>query len=209
MKYGVDVSSFQPKVNWHQLRLDGYEFASVRACEGLELDSMHATHIRDAKSEGFRVGSYQIGHPSQDVTKLASFFLAHAHIEKGDLKPCPDMETLATSVDGKKHVPDNAGSWTDDWCEIVKRITGVNSMPYASPSYWFTMCDQCPTLGGIDGWDWWMAWYTGATQPKTYGGRPLIYVAHQFEGNVPLRGQIGLWDRDVVYAESLDRLLIA
>lgn len=203
MIYGVDVSSFQRNVKWAKLRQDGHEFASVRCCEGLELDSMHDDHVKNAKSEGFLVGSYQVGHPTQDVTKLAQFFLAHAHIETGHLKPSPDMETLWNG-----HVPANAGTWTDEWCEIVKRITGVNSMPYASPSYWLAMCDQCPTLGGETGWDWWMAWYLGATQPKTYQGQKLIYVAHQFEGNVPLAGQPGLWDRDVVYAPDLSRLLV-
>lgn len=203
MIYGVDVSAFQAKVDWQQLRIDGHTFASVRCCEGLALDSMHDTHIRDAKSEGFVVGSYQVGHPSQDGEKLANFFLTHAHIESGHLKPCPDMETLAAG-----HVPDNAGPWTDEWCEIVKRIAGVNSMIYSSPSYYATMCAQRPSLGGPFGWDWWMAWYTGPTQPKTYQGKDLYYVAHQFEGNVPLKGQVGLWDRDVVYAESIDRLLI-
>ena len=206
--YGVDVSSFQPKVNWAQLRKDGYEFASVRCCEGLDLDSMHDTHIKDAKSEGFKAGSYQVGHPSMDVQKLVQFFMSHAHIEPGDMMPSPDMETLATGPDGNKYVPKNAGPWTNEWAETIKRALGVNSLPYASPSYWQTMCSQCPDLGGASGWNWWMAWYTGATQPKTYAGQPLIYAAHQCDGNVPLRYQVGLWDRDVVYEETLSGILI-
>lgn len=203
MIYGVDVSSFQPKVDWHQLRLDGYAFASVRCCEGLALDGMHDQHIADAKSEGFIVGSYQVGHPSQDVTKLAEFFLQHAHIEAGHLKPSPDMETLSNG-----HVPANAGPWTDEWCEIVKRATGASSMPYAAPSYYLTMLAQRPSLGGPFGWDWWLAWYCGATQPKTYAGQSLTYAAHQFAGNVTITGQVGTWDRDVAYADNLDRLTI-
>ena len=209
MKYGLDVSWFQRKVDWGQARRDGYEFVSVRVAEGLDLDSMHDTHVKDAKSEGFRIGSYQIGHPSMDVTKLAEFFLKHAFIEPGHMKPSPDMETLTTGPDGKKHVPSNAGPWTDQWCEIVKRATTVNSMPYASPSYWIEACRQCPTLGGESGWDWWMAWYCGDIKPKTYEGTPLVYVAHQFAGNVSLAPhQVGLWDRDVVYEETLGGILI-
>jgi hypothetical protein len=166
-------------------------------------DPMHDTHIKDALSEGFVVGSYQIGHPSHDVTALAEFFLKNAWIQPGHLKPVPDMETLAAGA-----VPSNAGPWCDEWCEIVKREAKVNSMPYASPSYWQTMCAQRPSIGGPFGWDLWLAWYCGATEPKTYGGKPLVYVAHQFEGNVPLKGQSGLWDRDCVYAESLARILV-
>lgn len=204
MIFGVDVSSFQPKVDWRQLRIDGYQFASVRCCEGMNLDSMHDTHIKDAKSEGFKVGSYQVGHPTQDVNALVQFFLKHAHIEEGDLMPSPDMETLWNG-----HVPDNAGEWTNEWCELVKRAVGVNSMPYASPSYWFEMCRQCPDLGGKTGWDWWCAWYVGAMQPKTYQGKQLVYVAHQCDGNIKLPNQVGLWDRDVVYDDNIDALLIS
>lgn len=210
MIHGVDVSSFQPKVDWRQLRIDGYQFASVRCCEGLVLDSMHDTHIKDAKSEGFIVGSYQIGHPSQDVTKLAEFFLKHALIEAGHIKPVPDMETLASG-----HVPDNAGPWTDQWCEFVKEKSGASPMPYASSSYWATMCAQRPSLGGPFGWDWWCAAYKSGVgicnlddlqHPPASVARP--FVAWQWAGNITIRGQAGLWDRDVVLAESLDGITV-
>lgn len=209
MKYGVDVSWFQQKVDWQQLRRDGHEFASVRVAEGLDLDTMHDTHVKNALSEGFRVGSYQIGHPSMDVTKLAEFFLKHAFIQPGHMQPVPDMETLATGPDGKKRVPTNAGPWTNDWCEIVKRKAQVEPLPYASPSYWLEACKQCSDLGGEEGWDWWMAWYCGAIKPTKFEGEPLIYVAHQFAGNISMAPhQVGLWDRDVVYADTLDMILI-
>ena len=210
MKHGVDVSSFQPKVNWSKLRADGFEFASVRCCEGLELDSMHATHIANARSEGFKVGSYQIGHPSQDVTKLAEFFLKHAVIETGQIKPVPDMETLSNN-----HVPDNAGPWCDQWCEIVKEQSGANSMPYASSSYWLAMCAQRPALGGPFGWDWWCAAYKSGVgvcnlndlqHPPTISGKP--FVAWQWCGNIVIPGQVGIFDRDIVLAESLDAILL-
>ena len=210
MILGIDVSSFQPRVDWRQLRIDGYQFASVRCCEGLVLDSMHDTHIKDALSEGFTVGSYQIGHPSQDVTALAQFFLKHAYLEPGALKPVPDMETLHNG-----QVPDNAGPWCDQWCELVKSATGLNSMPYASPSYYLTMCAQRPSLGGPFGWAWWCAAYKSGVgvrnlddlkHPPAYQGKP--YVAWQWCGNVSLPNQVGLWDCDVVLAESLDGVTI-
>lgn len=207
--YGLDVSCFQPRVNWAALRKLGYQFMSARTCEGLDLDPMHDTHIKDALSEGFRCGSYQVGHPSMDMQKLVQFFMKHAFIEKGHVKPSPDMETLTTGPDGKKYVPKNAGPWTNDWCETVKSSIGVNSLIYSSPSYQKTMCEQCPTLGGATGWDWWCAWYTGVTKPTTYLGWPLVYVAHQCDGNIafPTAG-VGLWDRDVVYAQTLSGILI-
>lgn len=210
MIHGVDVSSFQRKVDWRQLRIDGFQFASVRCCEGLTLDSMHDIHISDAISEGFIVGSYQIGHPSQDVTKLAELFLKHAYIVPGHMKPVPDMETLSNG-----HVPENAGPWCDTWCEIVKEHTGVSPMPYASSSYWLSMCAQRPSLGGPFGWDWWCAAYKSGVgvcnlddlkRPPVINGKP--FVAWQWAGNITIPGQVGLWDRDVVLAESLERITI-
>lgn len=213
---GVDVSLYQPRVDWRQLRADGFEFFYARCCEGTVPDELHGTHLANGRAAGLVGGSYQFGHPSMDVEACAEFFLARASLIHGQLRPVLDMESLSTGDDGKKRVPENAGEWTDQWCEIVKTALmrlfpdsfGARRGPivYASKSYWEAMCILRPSVGGPLGWDWWNAEYVNGTpcQPKT----PLPYVAHQYAGNVALAGQVGLWDLDAVYEDSLERLLL-
>lgn len=220
MVFGTDVSFFQARVDWKQLRIDGNRFFYARCTEGVVPDKTHDIHLVNGRGEDQAGGSYGVGHPSQKVDDLVDAFLARASLVKGQLRPVLDIETLATGPDGRKHIPDNAGAWSDAWCERVKSYL-VSKFPesfgarrgpiiYASASYFLTMCAQRPSVGGPFGWDWWCADYTGLPNKPTHlGGVELPpYVAHQFAGNVTMKGQVGLWDRDVIYdgEDGLDRL---
>jgi lysozyme len=193
---GVDVSVYQPKVNWPQLRSDGRVFMYARCCDGLVLDGMHEQHLQGAASAGIAGGSYQFGHPSMDVAALVKFFLLYC--DASVLRPCIDMESLSNG-----QVPTNAGQWADTWCELVKQALHVEPVIYASTSYWQMMKALCPTVGG---WDWWAAEYRGDNNPND--PPPTGCVAWQFAGNVPLSGQAGLWDLDVVPGDSFDALRV-
>lgn len=197
MIHGVDVSIFQPHVDWRQLRIDGFQFAYARACEGAYADPSHVQHIAGARAAGIAIGSYGVGHPSQDANYLADFFCTHADVS--ELRPVLDIETLSNG-----QVPTNAGPWADAWCERVKATLHVEPIIYASTFYYLEMCKQCPSLGGETGWDVWLAEYHASVDhpPKT------PHIAWQWAGNVPLKGQQGLWDRDVVEGESIDALRV-
>lgn len=220
MIFGTDVSFFQPRVDWKQLRIDGNRFMYARCTEGIVPDKTHDVHLVNARNEDQAGGSYGVGHPTQKVEDLVDAFLARASLVKGQLRPVLDIETLSRGPDGKQHIPDNAGSWSDAWCEIVKtRLVqlfpdsfGARRGPiiYASASYFLTMRVQRPSIGGPFGWDWWNADYTGSPNKPTKLGTADLppYVAHQFAGNVTMKGQVGYWDRDVIYddEEGLERL---
>jgi GH25 family lysozyme M1 (1,4-beta-N-acetylmuramidase) len=199
---GVDVSTYQPVIDWRQLRIDGRVFAYAKCCDGLALDLCHPKHIVGARAANILAGSYQFGHPSMDVNACAHFFLQHCDLT--ELRPAIDMESLALGL-----VPSNAGIWADQWCEIVKaamlalgtRGAGRGPLIYASTSYWATMRAQHLDVGG---WDWWAAEYHGDNDPN--GHAPAGSAAWQYAGNVPLRGQVELWDLDVT--SDLDLLCI-
>ena len=202
MLLGVDVSQYQPVVDWPALYAAGYRFAYVRCCEGLVLDPLHDKHIAGARAAGLLAGSYAFGHPSLDVGELAALFLEHADMT--ELRPVIDMESLHNG-----QVPANAATWADAWCEYVKGAKHVEPIVYASTSYWRTMNVLMPSIGGPLGWDWWCAEYHSSGTPAHPPVVPgLPYVAWQFAGNVPLSGQAGLWDLDAVPLGSLDALRV-
>lgn len=205
MIHGVDLSAFQPRVDYRQLRIDGFQFAYARACEGLSTDPTHLHHIVAARLAGIAIGSYGVGHPSQDVVKLAEYFISLADVT--ELRPVLDIETLSNN-----HVPENAGEWSDNFCELVKAGTGQEPIIYSSSSYWLTMCAQRPQIGGPFGWDLWVAVYrsgVGVTNLDDLKHPPhMPFVAWQFAGNVPLANQVGMWDRDIVLEDSFDRLRV-
>lgn len=213
---GTDLSEYIAAVNWPHLITDGYgNFTTVRACDGFYKDKLHDTHVANAIANNVPVGSYQYGHPSMDVKKVAEAYLAivdKAHAQGRDrLRHVIDMESLVTTANGQKVVPDTAGEWTDAWCEIVKYETGSEPIIYASAYYAIAMMKQVPSLLGPTGWDFWCADYTGTpTHPTTVGGLTIpVYLSHQYAGDVHLPNQAGLWDLDAVYDDSIDRLRMA
>lgn len=198
--FGVDVSAFQAQVNWAELFNLGFRFVYARCCEGLNLDAMHEKHILASRAAGFKSGSYQFGHPSMDVEALAKFFIAHAFFDQ--LRPVIDMESLATSADGKKIVPLNAGAWCLAWCKYVQVNTGVKPIVYASTSYMQTMLRQEPELVMyLDlANDFWDAEYHA---DGDYNPIKKPCVARQYQGNVHQDGIAGLADLDVLYSSTL------
>ena len=63
MKQGIDVSKWQPKVDWKKVKADGIDFAIIRIgyCYNngaLKLDSAFTQHIKGALAAGLDVGIY-------------------------------------------------------------------------------------------------------------------------------------------------------
>ena len=63
MKQGIDVSKWQPKVDWQKVKADGIDFAIIRVgfCYNngaLKLDSAFTQHIKGALAAGLDVGIY-------------------------------------------------------------------------------------------------------------------------------------------------------
>ena len=63
MKQGIDVSKWQPQIDWQKVKADGIDFAIIRVgfCYNngaLKLDSAFTQHIKGALAAGLDVGIY-------------------------------------------------------------------------------------------------------------------------------------------------------
>ena len=56
--YGVDVSEWQPPIDWVKVKAAGKEFAFVRAGRSLSVDKRFTQHIEGAIAAGLHVGAY-------------------------------------------------------------------------------------------------------------------------------------------------------
>jgi lysozyme len=201
MIFGVDVSEFVPAVDWPALAKQGIKFASVRCTRGLKKDKKHDDFTKGARDAGLVTQSYCFDERAVLLADEVDFFIENATLDQ--LSPCGDFEELMPD----KTVPPTAGLRGDAFAERVKAKTG-NPSPvlYASRFYWQEMCRQVPTLGGPTGWPWWCADYIHAPTQIVIPGLP--YVALQYDGDVTMPGVVGLIDRDVVFAPSLQALAV-
>ncbi len=61
---GIDVSKWQGRIDWQQVKNAGVQFAIIKAGEGLDVESRFYENITNAKAAGINCGVYWFGHAS-------------------------------------------------------------------------------------------------------------------------------------------------
>ena len=91
---GVDLSHWDPEVNWPMLKAGGCGFIIFKATEGAGItDQSFAKNWEAAKANGVIRGPYHFFHPSQDpVAQANHFFKVVGLLDDADLPPIIDWE---------------------------------------------------------------------------------------------------------------------
>ncbi len=91
--HGVDVSVYEPNVDWRALRAQGFKFALIRATSGTGYtDPKFGEHWAGARAAGILRGAYHYLFGGQDAKKQAEFFIDTVGTDKGELPPIVDLE---------------------------------------------------------------------------------------------------------------------
>ena len=162
---GIDVSAYQPRVDWPAVAAGGVSFTFIKASEASTLvDASFADHWAAAKKAGLLRGAYHYFRPQVDARAQAQHFLAQLG-DRGELPPVLDAE----AADGAVPAKIIAGIHT--WLDVV----GATFKPliYTSPSFWNALPgtaeietkadlwvaqwgDRAPTE--VNGWSNWKFW---------------------------------------------------
>ena len=100
--HGIDVSKYQGSINWSLVR--GMEdggvklgFVFMKATEGLDrVDVRFERNWAAAKKVGMVRGAYHFFNPYKSGEEQAEHFIEQVKLEKGDLPPVLDIETIGT-----------------------------------------------------------------------------------------------------------------
>src|SRR5690242_1424638 len=116
---GIDVSDYQPSVNWTSVRSAGYEFAWTKATEGVTFNASTFTSARmnAAKSAGVVIGAYHYArYDNNNAADEVTHFLniAGNYIKAGWLAPMLDVETPVTST-SLNHTKAQISAWVNAW----------------------------------------------------------------------------------------------
>jgi len=157
---GIDVSDYQPNVNWQTVANSGIAFAFVKATEG-------ATHFADTfdynwaamKAVGIQRGAYHFFRPGIDAQAQVDNFLQTVKLAPGDLPPVLDIETTA-GLDGNT-ICDRMGIWLD----AIEAETGLQPIIYTYPGFWDGL-----GVKRLSHYPLWIAHYTSAAEPWVPGG---------------------------------------
>ena len=156
---GIDVSKYQPGVNWPDVKQAGYVFAFARATYGSgQVDAYFNSHWRGMKDAGVVRGPYHFFVTSEDAAAQADLFVKTVGgLSPGDLPPVIDVE--ADSGTGG-----NLVSGVRTWLDIVERQLGRTPVIYTAPAFW-----NENLTGGFGRYPLWVAEY-GVSQPKPVNG---------------------------------------
>ncbi|HIY20986.1 MAG TPA: glycosyl hydrolase family 25 [Candidatus Flavonifractor merdigallinarum] len=91
--FGVDVSTYQGKVDWPVLARQGVDFAFIKATEGSSLrDVRFAENWAGAQAAGVRPGAYHFFSYDSPGETQAENFIATVPVTEGALPPVVDLE---------------------------------------------------------------------------------------------------------------------
>lgn len=130
--HGVDVSYWEPRVDWAVLRAQGFKFALVRATSGVGyVDPKFKPHWEGARKEGFLRGAYHYLIANQDAKQQADLFISNISSDRGELPPIIDLED--------KYNENASNTMIIDCCKAVldrvEKAFGMKPMIYSRTQY--------------------------------------------------------------------------
>lgn len=148
--YGIDISHYQHDIKWDSLRvmtdargrttlsklhakdIRPVSFVFIKATEGATMkDKRFRNHWKNAGRSGIRRGAYHFFRSSKDpVQQAQSFIRTVGPLEKGDLPPVLDIETIHKGC-SRKTLNDRALIWLKE----VERHYGRKPIIYSSAHF--------------------------------------------------------------------------
>lgn len=163
--HGVDVSVYEPRVDWRVLRAQGFKFALVRATSGIGyVDPKFASHWEGARVEGFLRGAYHYLIGGQDAKQQADLFISTVGSDKGELPPIVDLEDAYN-----ENVPNNVLiSRCKEVLDLIEKSFGRRPVVYSRKTYLdahFTQFSRPPAWA--KDYDIWVAQYPWTFNPNS------------------------------------------
>ena len=193
---GIDISHYQGKIDWDQLRNAMIEkcpirFVVIKATEGsTQLDKRFNDNFRNAQEYGFIRGAYHFWSNKSSARDQAYFFLKKVHLQRGDLPPVLDVE----------HKPKDM-STEDFQREILTWLHIVEDKYHVKPIIYTYYKFKMNYLGTpvFDDYPYWIAHYY--VDKVEYSG-PWKFWQHTDAGRLP--GIKGYVDFDIYNGSYYD-----
>ncbi len=97
---GVDVSDFQPNVDWAQVKSSGHSFGISKATQSTDnVQTTFAGNMSSMRANGMVAGAYHFLSWHTDPVAQAQHFLSVYKPQNGDLPPALDCEACDVSAD--------------------------------------------------------------------------------------------------------------
>lgn len=132
---GIDVSAYQPRIDWLKVARAGHRFAFVKATEGTYYRSPEfARQWAGAQEHGLLTGPYHFARWERDTPEREAEFFKRVvgELPPGTLPPVLDLEWLS----GFKRDPGEVVRWALRFLARAVELFGRCPIIYTGPSFW-------------------------------------------------------------------------
>lgn len=126
---GIDISRYQPNVDWVKVRAAGIEYAVPKASQSNFMDPKFKEHYAGARSVGILRSAYHFLVPDMDGTKQANTYLKALGDDLPELPTVLDIEAKTDNLF-------KLASIAQQWLDIVEKATGKRPIIYTAAWYW-------------------------------------------------------------------------
>jgi GH25 family lysozyme M1 (1,4-beta-N-acetylmuramidase) len=203
---GIDVSSWQPSIDFDAVRRSGRSFVYAKASEGRYWsDADYAGFRAGAAAAGLAFGAYHFARPDRtagDAVLEADHFIAAARPRRGDLRPVVDIESSGGLS------PSALRTWIAAYAGRIWTRLGVRVVIYTTPGVWADLTADT-TWFAANGYRrvWTASWDTTvpAVPARDWAGFHWAIWQYSDCGDVP--GVRGCVDLDRIRDSDLSALL--
>ncbi|EMD40164.1 glycoside hydrolase family 25 protein [Gelatoporia subvermispora B] len=140
---GIDISNFQPSVDFTTVKDNGVSFVYIKATEGTDfIDPDFSSHYEGATNAGLIRGGYHFAHPDESSgATQANYFIAHGGGWSGDGITLPGALDIEYNPDGAECYGLSASamvSWIKDFSDTYHTSEGVYPVIYTTNDWWNT-----------------------------------------------------------------------
>ena len=201
---GIDVSGWQPNVNWQQQWDMGARFAYVKSTEGDTFTSdTFSKQYTGAYNAGMIRGAYHFALPSpRNAVSQAKYFVNNGGGWSPDGKTLPPLldiehnpyESLGNMCYDMS--PSQLVNWISDFSDTVKSMIGRTPMIYTSYAWWTHCTNNSTTFSGdhaLHAAAYPYPGYEDGFNVYMFGGWK-DYTVWQYSSTGPFAGDSNLWN---------------
>ncbi|WP_284323945.1 glycoside hydrolase family 25 protein [Cypionkella aquatica] len=179
--HGIDVSKFQPSIDWPTARDNGVNFAFIKATEGGDqADPLFDQHWQGAARAGIPRGAYHFFYHCRPAIEQARWFIAHVPRTRGALPPVLDMEWTPTSPTCRvRNSPEHIRSEAQIFIRALQSHYGQRPILYTAIDFF-----EDNQMWRVQGADFWLR--AVKAHPKDlYAGQHWTFWQYSGTGYVP------------------------
>lgn len=188
--HGIDISRYNPSINWQVAKRAGIAFAFIKATEGKDDgDPAYRQHWNGAQRAGIPRAAYHFYYFCASPEAQARNYIRSAPKSESSLPPILDVEWNPTSPTcRKRESAPVVVSKLKRWLKIVERHYGQKPIIYTTVDFYRDNLSR----GELPGYQYWLR--SVKAEPKfIYGKRPWVFWQYTGTGSVPgIEGKVDI-----------------